>query len=124
MLNNVTLMGRLTKAPELRYSTTQKPVASFTLAVERDFASAGGEKGTDFIQCTAWNGTAEFVNRYFDKGQMAAVNGRLQNREWTDKDGKRHTVTEVVAASVYFASPKKNEGKFEEVNEPDAELPF
>ena len=88
MLNHITIMGRLTRDPELRYTQSQTPVASFTLAVDRDFGSRdGGEKQTDFIDCVAWRQTAEFVSKYFTKGSMAVVSGRLQIRDWTDRDG-------------------------------------
>ena len=88
MLNHIVLMGRLTRDPELRYTQSQIPVASFTLAVDRDFGGRdGGEKQTDFIDIVAWRSTAEFVSKYFTKGSMAAVSGRLQIRDWTDREG-------------------------------------
>lgn len=102
MLNQITIMGRLTRDPELRYTQSQKPVASFTLAVDRDF----GDKETDFIDCVAWNKTAEFVSSYFKKGQMAIASGRLQIRDWTDKDGGKRRSAEVVADRVYFGEAK------------------
>ena len=108
MLNHITLMGRLTRDPELRYTQTGTPVASFTLAVDRDFASRdGGDRQTDFIDVVAWRQTGEFVSKYFTKGQMAAVSGRLQIREWTDREGGKRRNAEVVADNVYFAESKK-----------------
>ena len=98
MLNHITIMGRLTRDPELRYTQSQTPVASFTLAVDRDFGSRdGGEKQTDFIDCVAWRQTAEFVSKYFTKGRMAVVSGRLQIRDWTDREGGKRRSAEVVA---------------------------
>ena len=108
MLNHITIMGRLTRDPELRYTQSQTPVASFSLAVDRDFGSRdGGEKQTDFIDCVAWRQTAEFVSKYFQKGSMAVVSGRLQMRDWTDRDGNKRTSAEVVADNVYFGDSKK-----------------
>lgn len=108
MLNHITIMGRLVRDPELRYTQNQTPVASFTVAVDRDFSGRdGGEKQTDFIDCTAWRGTAEFVNKYFAKGSMAVVSGRLQMRDWTDKDGNKRRNAEVVAENIYFGESKK-----------------
>ena len=109
MLNHITVMGRLTRDPELRRTGSGIAVANFTLAVERDFASKeGGEKETDFIDCVAWKSTGEFVARYFQKGSMAAVAGRLQSRKWKDKDGSNRTSWEIVAENVYFAERKQN----------------
>ena len=100
MLNHITIMGRLTRDPELRYTQSQTPVASFTLAVDRDFGGRdGGEKQTDFIDCVAWRSTAEFVSKYFAKGSMAVVSGRLQIRDWTDREGGKRRSAEVVAVS-------------------------
>ena len=104
MLNHITIMGRLTRDPELRRTGTGKAVTSFTLAVDRDF----GEKETDFIDCIAWRNTAEFVNSYFSKGRMAVVSGRLQIREWTDKNGNKRRTAEVVADNVYFGDSNKS----------------
>lgn len=101
-LNRIIIMGRLTKEPELRRTNSGKPVTSFTLAVDRDFAK--GE--VDFIDCVAWNNTAEFVNSYFDKGRMAVVSGRLQLRDWTDKNGNKRKNAEVIADNVYFGDSK------------------
>ena len=101
MLNHIVLMGRLTRDPELRYTQSQIPVASFRLAVDRDFGGRdGGERQTDFIDIVAWRSTAEFVSKYFTKGSMAAVSGRLQIREWTDREGGKRTTAEVVADNV------------------------
>ena len=104
MLNHIVLMGRLTRDPELRYTQSQIPVASFRLAVDRDFGGRdGGERQTDFIDIVAWRSTAEFVSKYFTKGSMAAVSGRLQIREWTDREGGKRTTAEVVADNVTSA---------------------
>lgn len=103
MLNHITIMGRLTRDPELRHTQSQTPVASFTLAVDRDYSKQeGSDKKTDFIDCVAWRGTAEFVSKHFVKGRMATVSGRLQIREWTDKDGNKRRSAEVTADNVYF----------------------
>lgn len=128
MLNRICIMGRLTAAPELRYTQQNTPVASFTLAVDRDFQSGGSEKQTDFIPCVAWRGTAEFVSKYFTKGSMAAVSGRLQLRDWTDKDGNKRRTAEVVADNIYFGESKKRDAspdvQFEELPDDDGEIPF
>ena len=111
MLNHIVLMGRLTRDPELRYTQSQIPVASFTLAVDRDFGGRdGGEKQTDFIDIVAWRSTAEFVSKYFTKGSMAAVSGRLQIRDWTDREGGKRRSAEVVADNVYFGESKRRDG--------------
>ena len=108
MLNHVTIMGRLTRDPELRRTGSGVAVASFTVAVDRDFGGKDGEKETDFFDCVAWRATGEFVAKYFTKGRMIVVDGRLQSRNWTDKEGnKRHTV-EVVADNCYFGDSKKD----------------
>ena len=104
MLNHIVVMGRLTRAPEFRKTNTGKSVTSFTIAVDRDF----GDKATDFIDCVAWNNTAEFVRSYFAKGRMAVVSGRLQIREWTDKEGNKRRSAEVIADNVYFGDSKKS----------------
>lgn len=101
MLNHIVLMGRLTADPVLRRTSSGTAVAEFTLAVDRDYGKDSG-KETDFIACVAWRGTAEFVSKYFSKGQMAVVSGRLQIRRWDDKDGKKQSKAEVVAENVYF----------------------
>ena len=107
MLNHITIMGRLTRDPELRRTGSGVAVASFTLAVDRDFSGRdGGEKEVDFIDCVAWRNTGEFVSKYFTKGQMAVASGRLQIRSWTDKDGNKRRTAEVVADNVYFAGSK------------------
>ena len=109
MLNHITIMGRLTRDPELRYTQSNTPVATFRLAVDRDFAPRdGGERQADFIDCVAWRSTGEFVSKYFQKGSMAVVSGRLQMREWTDKEGNRRTTAEVVADNVYFGESKRS----------------
>ncbi len=133
MLNKIFLMGRLTRDPELRRTGSGTAVASFSLAVDRDFKSQSGEKETDFIDIVAWRNTAEFVSKYFTKGRMAVVEGRLQIRDWTDKEGNKRRSSEVVADSIYFGDSKKdtgmpaqsysNNGSFSEV-EDDGELPF
>lgn len=107
MLNRIIIMGRLTKDPELRRTGTGVAVASFTLAVDRDFSSKDGAKETDFIDCVAWRQTGEFVSKHFSKGRMACVSGSLQLRDWTDKDGNKRRNAEVVADNVYFADSKK-----------------
>lgn len=107
-LNVAIIMGRLTRDPELRRTNSGKPVASFTVAVDRDFAPDGQEKETDFIDCVAWKGTAEFVEKYFKKGSMIALKGRLQLRNWTDKDGNKRRTAEIVADQVYFGEAKKS----------------
>lgn len=128
MLNHIVIMGRLTAAPELRYTQSNTPVASFTLAVDRDYQQGGSERQTDFIPCVAWRGTAEFVSKYFTKGSMAAVSGRLQLRDWTDKDGNKRRTAEVVADNIYFGESKKRDASpdvpFEELPDDDGELPF
>ena len=109
MLNRIILMGRLTRDPELRHTQTGTPVASFSLAVDRDFKDKStGEKATDFIDIVAWRSTAEFVSRYFTKGRMAVVTGRLQVRDYTDRDGNKRTAAEVVADNVYFGDSKRD----------------
>ena len=147
MLNRIILMGRLTRDPELRHTQTGTPVASFSLAVDRDFKDkTTGEKSTDFIDIVAWRQTAEFVSRFFTKGRMAVVEGRLQIRDWTDKDGGKRRSAEVVADNVYFGDSKRDgagdygappaygmpapsrsaapAGDFAEIGEEDGELPF
>ena len=114
MLNHITIMGRLTRDPELRRTGSGVAVTSFTLAVDRDIPNKEtGEKETDFIDCNAWRGTGEFVAKHFSKGSMAIVSGRLQIRNWTDKEGNKRRSAEVVADSVYFGDSKKStEGNF------------
>ena len=109
MLNHITIMGRLTRDPELRRTGSGIAVASFTVAVDRDFASReSGERETDFIDCVAWRQTGEFVSKYFTKGRMAVVSGRLQIRSWTDKDGNKRRTAEVVADNVYFGDSRRD----------------
>ena len=110
MLNHIVLMGRLTRDPELRRTGSGIAVASFSLAVDRDFGSSAnnGEKETDFIDIVAWRNTAEFVSKYFTKGRMAVVSGRLQIRNWTDKEGNKRRSAEVVADNVYFGDSKRD----------------
>lgn len=108
-LNKIFLQGRLTRDPELRRTGSGTAVTSFSLAVDRDFKSQSGEKETDFIEVVAWKNTAEFVSKYFSKGRMAVVEGRLQIRDWTDKAGNKRTTAEVVADNVYFADSKRSE---------------
>ena len=147
MLNKIILMGRLTRDPELRRTGSGTAVTSFSLAVDRDFKSQGGEKETDFIDVVAWRNTAEFVSKFFTKGRMAVVEGRLQMRDWTDKDGNKRRSAEVVADNVYFGDSKREGGDysaapaysaparssnasyggmsdFAEIGEEDGELPF
>lgn len=136
MLNKIILMGRLVRDPEMRQTGSGKPVANFAIAVDRDFKAQNGEKETDFIDIVAWRNTAEFVSKYFTKGRMAVVEGRLQIRDWTDKDGGKRRSAEVVADNVYFGDSKKDssdtapsyaepaEQEFAEVDEEDGELPF
>ena len=109
MLNHITIMGRLTRDPELRRTGSGIAVASFSLAVDRDFGkNENGERETDFIDCVAWRQTGEFVSKYFTKGRMAVVSGRLQIRSWTDKDGNKRRTAEVVADNVYFGDSKRD----------------
>ena len=112
MLNHIVIMGRLTRDPELRRTGSGIAVASFSVAVDRDFGGRdGGEKETDFIDCVAWRSTGEFVSKYFTKGSMIVVSGRLQIRNWNDKDGNKRRSAEVVADNVYFGESKRsNEG--------------
>ena len=148
MLNKIILMGRLTRDPDLRKTGNGTAVTSFSLAVDRDFKSQSGEKETDFIDIVAWRSTAEFVSKYFTKGRMAVVEGRLQIRDWTDKDGGKRRSAEVVAENVYFgdskrdgagdygaapaysapsrpaAAPMSGHSDFAEIGEEDGELPF
>ena len=109
MLNHITIMGGLTREPELRRTGSGTAVASFTLAVDRDFGkNENGERETDFIDCVAWRQTGEFVSKYFTKGRMAVVSGRLQIRGWTDKDGNKRRSAEVVADNVYFGDSRRD----------------
>lgn len=109
MLNRTTMMGRLTRDPEMRKTQSGTPVCSFSIACDRDFKNANGEKETDFFDCVAWRQTAEFVAQYFTKGRMAVVEGRLQNRDWTDREGHKRRTTELIADNVYFGDSKPKE---------------
>lgn len=126
MLNHIVIQGRLTRDPELRRTQSGIAVASFTVACERDVKTEGGERLTDFIDVVAWRGTAEFVDKWFTKGQMIVVSGRLQVRDWTDKDGGKHTATEIIADSVYFAGDKKEatQEQFVPIDVDEGALPF
>ena len=139
MLNHITVMGRLVRDPELRRTGSGVAVTNFTLAVDRDFADKqSGEKETDFIDCVAWRSTAEFVDKYFTKGRMAVVSGRLQIRSYTDKDGNNRRAAEVVADNVYFGDSKPTASEapvapinytapaqdFTMLDDDDAHLPF
>ena len=148
MLNKIFLMGRLTRDPELRRTQSGTAVTSFSLAVDRDYKSQSGEKETDFIDVVAWRSTAEFVAKYFTKGRMAVVEGRLQIREWKDKDGNNRRSAEVVADNIYFGDSKRDgaggyeaapaygapmggysapmggSSAFAEIDEEDGDLPF
>lgn len=106
MLNHIVLMGRLTRDVELRTTQSGVSVASFTLACDRDFGGRDGEKETDFIDCVAWRSTADFAVKYFSKGRMAVVSGRLQTRPWTDKEGNKRYSTEVAVENMYFGDSK------------------
>ena len=111
MLNHIVIMGRLARDPELRHTQTGTPVATFRLAVDRDYKDkTTGERGTDWIDVVAWRNTGEFVSRYLSKGRLAVVEGRLQMREWTDKEGNRRTTAEVVADNIYFGDSRREGG--------------
>ena len=118
MLNKWEGMGRLTRDPELRRTPSGTAVVSFTIAVDRDFKRKNGDQETDFIDIVAWRQTAEFVSKYFTKGSMTVVEGRLQIREYINKDGQKRKATEIVAENVYFGDSKRDEGSH--YNEPDA----
>lgn len=141
MLNKIIIMGRLTRDPELRRTGSGTAVTSFSLACDRDFKSRSGDKETDFIEVVAWKNTAEFVSKYFSKGRMAVVEGRLQTRDWTDREGGKRVATEIVADNVYFADSKRSESNdnqkenfnalsgrlsddFVPISEEDGEIPF
>ena len=109
MLNEIVIMGRLTRDPELRYTQSQTPVASFTVAVDRDYKNADGSRGTDFIDCVAWRQGGEFISRYFRKGSMIVVSGALHSRQWTDRDGNKRTSWEVNVENSYFGESKREE---------------
>ena len=131
MLNNIVIMGRLTRDPELRRTSSGVAVASFTLACERDFAAQGADKETDFVDIVAWRSTAEFVSKYFTKGRMAVVSGRLQIRNWQDKEGNKRRSAEILADHIYFGEGKKDgaetyepQGGFSEITGDAPDLPF
>lgn len=144
MLNFIVIQGRLVRDPELRHTQSGTPVVSFTVAVDRDYSGQdGGEKQTDFIECVAWRGTGEFVSKYFRKGSMIIVAGRLQSRKWQDRDGNNRINWEINAQSVYFGESKNNQSNaaqatyeqnygnpnvsaagFTELDDGDGELPF
>lgn len=126
MLNHIVVMGRITKDIELRRTGTDVAVASFTVAVDRDFRGGSGERETDFVDCVAWRGTAEFVDRNFSKGKMIVVSGRLQIRSWMDKDGNKRRTAEIVADNVYFGEPKTEPARpdFSRIDGEDVNLPF
>ena len=141
MLNKIIIMGRFTHDPELRRTGSGTAVTSFSLACDRDFKSQSGEKETDFIEVVAWKNAAEFVSKYFSKGRMAVVEGRLQIRDWTGKDGNKRVTAEIVADNVYFADSKRSESNdnqkenfnalsgrlsddFAPISEEDGEIPF
>ena len=132
MLNNITIMGRLTREPEIRRTQSGTAVASFTIACERDFSN-NGEKETDFIDCVAWKNTADFIGKYFTKGNMIAVNGRLTTRRWQDKDGRNRKSVEVLVNNAYFGESKNTQtapsypskqNDFAVLNDSDDTLPF
>lgn len=130
MLNHIVIMGRLTKDPELRYTDSGAAVASFTLACDRDFKDKSGQKATDFIDIVAWRNTAEFVSKYFSKGRMAVVSGRLQIRRWQDGEGNNRRAAEIVAETIYFGDSKQEMPKitpqddYALLDEEEGELPF
>ena len=133
MLNKIFLMGRLTRDPELRRTQGGVAVAGFSLAVDRDYKAQDGSRQTDFIEVQAWRHTADFVSRYFAKGRMAVVEGRLQMQDWTDKEGNKRRSAVVVAEQVYFGDSKKTDDapnaqpapqEYRELNDDDGELPF
>lgn len=127
-MNNISLLGRLVKNPELRRTLNGTPVASFTLAVDR--RAVNGERRADFIDCVAWRQTAEFINKYFAKGQMCAITGSLQVRNWIDNDGNMHKAYEIIANNIYFAGKKENTAleeqtqEFYDMPDDDEDLPF
>jgi len=128
MLNHIAIMGRLTRDPELRHTQDQKPVCSFTIACDRDRQKENFQN-VDFVDCVAWNNTAEMISKWFHKGSMIVVCGRLQIRDWSDKDGNKRKTAEIVCSSVYFGEPKRPEGHvgakpFAEIGDEDGELPF
>ena len=130
MLNTITIQGRIARDLELRTTQTGTPVLTFTVAVERDYVPEGGTRAVDFIDCTAWNKQAEFINKYFQKGSMIIIQGKLQSRKWEDKNGNKRTNWEVQAESIYFGEyiKKEKQGQqaqptFEELDD-EGECPF
>ena len=123
MLNSVCLMGRLVADPELRHTQTQIPVTSFRIAVDRTFQPKGQEKVTDWIDIVAWRNTAEFVSKYFRKGSMIAIQGSIQTRSYTDKEGNKRTAVEVLADNVFFGESKRDGGNAPSVNRYDSQVP-
>lgn len=111
MLNHIVIMGRLVRDPELRHTQTGIPVCTFRIAVDRNYTTQNGERETDFISATAWRGTAEFISKYFSKGRMITVDGRLETQDWVDRDGNRRVSTGIVAESVYFADSRRNDAQ-------------
>lgn len=130
MLNHITLAGRLVADPELRRTQSGIAVASFNLAVDQDYKAQNGERGVDFIPIVVWRGTAEFAEKYFEKGQMAIVSGRLSTRRYEDKNGNKRTAYEVVASNIYFAGSKSKSNtdeapqRYDELLDDDPDLPF
>lgn len=137
MLNSVIIMGRLVMDPELRRTQSGVAVTSFRIAVDRDFKGQDGSKQADFFDVVAWRNTAEFVSKYFTKGRMAVVDGKLQSRKWTDKDGGKRVAIEIIADNVYFGDSKREytsntydpsapaaPSDFNEIGEEDVEFPF
>lgn len=110
MLNRITIQGRVVKKPEMRVTQSGKPVASFTLAVERDYVAQGQDRETDFLDVVAWNQKAEVAGKYLDKGSMAVVDGRLQIRTWTDKEGNKRRSAEILADQIYFCGSRQSDG--------------
>lgn len=123
MLNTISIMGRLTHDPELRHTTSNIPVCSFSIACDRDFKNEKGDKSTDFFDVIAWRSTGEFVSKYFAKGRMAIIEGRLQMREWTDKAGNKRRTTEIIAENVYFGDSKPTGNQAEPSEAEDFQLP-
>ena len=138
MLNEIVLMGRLTRDPELRRTDSGVAVASFAIAVDSDYKDKEGNRKTIFVECVAWRQTGEFVSKYFSKGRMAVVKGKLDIREWTDKEGNKRRTAEIVAENIYFGDSKKEDsgsdyaapayqqpgGDLEPIEDDDSQLPF
>lgn len=132
MLNIATVMGRLTKEPDLRTTTNGTSVIAFTLACDRDYQTGGSERQTDWINCVAWRSTAEFISKYFHKGSMIVVNGSIQTRNYEDREGKTRQATELVVGNVWFGESKKSaeptaeepKPTFTDLGDDDGDLPF